>query len=452
MAKTKALTWFAPRSCWKKKHRGRVYYLGPRGVRKSDRAAYQSALSEWRELKQDLEQQHAAAAEQTRRRELIDEHQSLYDYVTGIRDDVPPPGAEPISQVELLTARAAVLSRGLGDEPDFAVEPVADPATHTVGAVIDTYLQSFLRLVKAGTRSMGRYEPLRIHLEQVRIWTADGATAPAGDLLPAAINATFIESFHGRLIEQIANDEISPAYARGKFGSLRQFVRWGFEHEYFELPRNLASKRLSIAAPPTPPQHLTVADLTRIHAAATERTRLLVGLMLNTGMTAKDLSDLRHDEINSKGSRITRQRSKTKGTSKNAPTVSYPLWKENRKLLKKYRAKHPTLALQTTKGEPLVRAWVKDDGAVAKVDSVRLAFGRAVRAANRTGTPAIKATVKQLRSTAANAIEQHPDHKGASSLYLAHSPRSIKDRHYVAANQDQLDRAVRWLGQHLGLS
>jgi hypothetical protein len=49
------LTWFGPRTCWKKFAQGKVYYLGRGQCRgKWDTVGYQAALQEWRRITQDI--------------------------------------------------------------------------------------------------------------------------------------------------------------------------------------------------------------------------------------------------------------------------------------------------------------------------------------------------------------------------------------------------------------
>jgi len=57
------------------------------------------------------------------------------------------------------------------------------------------------------------------------------------------------------------------------------------------------------------------------------RTRLYILLMLNTGCTQVDISELKQSEVDWQRGRITRKRSKT-AKHESAPVVEYPLWQE----------------------------------------------------------------------------------------------------------------------------
>lgn len=70
--------------------------------------------------------------------------------------------------------------------------------------------------------------------------------------------------------------------------------------------------------------------------AAVDRTKLYILLMLNCGMTQKDISDLRVEEVDWQEGRIIRKRSKT-SKHENVPTVSYLLWQETFRLLRQER-------------------------------------------------------------------------------------------------------------------
>jgi integrase len=450
------LTWHAARGQWKKYRKGSTYYLGDSGVKRT-RKTHDQALAEWKRKEAELIATATDTAEADRRATLRQTPPATYQAAALSRGEIIPEvdvvSGDPTNEIGRLLARAAALSAGVADEPDFAVGIDDQPQAQTIGHAIDAYLNFFRTQVEAGQRTRSRYEPLRVHLEKFRTWTPPTSPAEAGKLNTSSISASLLTAWHAHLIQQMADGEAKASYAHDQLGTIKQFVRWAWENELCDMPRNLGSKSLSIPIPSRKPKHLTTEDIQRILAAATDRTRLLIQLMLNTGATAKDLSDLAPDELDIKAGRITRQRSKTRRHGDNVPTVSYTIWPSTINLLKKYREKSGDRVLLTAKGQPLVRDWIRDDGQVGKVDSVRLAFGRAVKAANKSGAEAeIKATVKMLRATAANMLEQHPDHQAITSLFLAHSPRSIKEKHYVAANQQQLDAAVKWLGEYLELA
>ncbi len=118
-----ALTYFAPRQVWKKKHGSKVYYLGPRGVIRSDRAAYAAALAEWKEIEQGLRADNAKSEADERRDRAIAEHGHLHISAQLLRGVMPPgikvivDDGNPTRERHLI--QAAISASGIGDIPDF---------------------------------------------------------------------------------------------------------------------------------------------------------------------------------------------------------------------------------------------------------------------------------------------------------------------------------------------
>lgn len=420
------LSWHAARNQWKKYRAGRTYYLGESGVTRS-RASHDSALREWLTIESDLR----ARADPSDPRSATDSVERALAEQLGRR----LPDAMPIDYVIAMSDR----------DVDQAV---ADESSTTIGGTIEEYLAAFRAQVKVGNRSHGRYEPLRIHLKKFREWAPPSSPIVTGQLPIDAVSSALLTAWHTHLINQIAEDRISAQYAHDLLGSVKQWVRWSWEQELCGLPRNFNSKLLSIAIPPKTVRHFTADEIERLLNAATDRTKLLILLALNIGGTAKDLSDLSRDEVDLRAGAVTRRRSKT-GHHAGVPTVTYRLWPETLRLLKKHRSQSEPRVLLTDKGNPLVHEEMRGEKSV-KSDSVRLAFNRAKSAANKQAADnqrKITRTFKTLRATGANMIDHGP-HKVAD-LYLAHSPRSVKDRHYTSADQEELDRALFWLGKQL---
>ena len=51
----------------------------------------------------------------------------------------------------------------------------------------------------------------------------------------------------------------------------------------------------------------------------------------------------------------------------------------------------------------------------------------------------------QFRKTSASLIHNEPKYRTFNALWLAHSPRSVADRHYNADDDTILDDCVAWL-------
>jgi integrase len=252
--------------------------------------------------------------------------------------------------------------------------------------------------------------------------------------------AGFYEHCLARIAERRKDTEAgwSPDFARYVFATAQTFVTWLAEREAIPPIPTLRSKAFRFRCPPKKVRTWTVDEFRAAVAAATERTRLYLLLGVNCGMLAKDISDLRPDEVDWENGRLRRRRSKTAHHA-NVPVVEYPLWPATFALLKKFRSADPTHVLLTEDKTVLVRP--------GRGDAVFAAYRRL-----RQTLPSFKGTPKQVRSFAASLLESSEEHARFSSLFLGHSPRGVKDQHYVDSRKGQalFDQAVLWLGRQVG--
>jgi hypothetical protein len=59
--------------------------------------------------------------------------------------------------------------------------------------------------------------------------------------------------------------------------------------------------------------------------------------------------------------------------------------------------------------------------------------------------------MKHLRKTASSLLATHPQYKFYCNYYLADSPRSVADSHYVVPSDAEFSEALGWLrGRILG--
>ncbi|MFM7317820.1 MAG: hypothetical protein ACKO5E_12820, partial [bacterium] len=64
----------------------------------------------------------------------------------------------------------------------------------------------------------------------------------------------------------------------------------------------------------------------------------------------------------------------------------------------------------------------------------------------------IRLGMKHLRKTSATMLGQHPQFKFYANHFLADSPKSIADKHYVIASDAEFFEALEWLrGELLGM-
>ena len=221
----------------------------------------------------------------------------------------------------------------------------------------------------------------------------------------------------------------------------KQFITRLAEMKLIAMPGNIRSRRFrfnhSVAAKIETFTVEEVRRLLEVSEGFSERTHLYLLLMLNCGMYQNDIAELRQDEVNWKTGTLTRARSKTR--ERNGPVVTYKLWPETFALLKKHRAEGE-LALTTDEGNPLVKYWL-EDGKMRRYDAIQSAWSRL---AEKMGGK-IRLGMKHLRKTSATLLGQHPHFKFYANHFLADSPKSMADRHYVSANDAEFFEALDWL-------
>jgi integrase len=227
----------------------------------------------------------------------------------------------------------------------------------------------------------------------------------------------------------------------------RTFIEWAYNRDLCPQPKNLR-ERFSFRPPLAAPRTWPVEDFKKAVAEAPEFWRLCLLLMANIGGTQVDVAKLRRDEVDLDKGRITRKRTK-RDHDPNAPVTSYPLWPTTLALLKKFIQHDGKLALLTPKGAPLLVEKFKPDGkSVTTTDSTKRWWFEFRKKLGMQGRQ-----LKGLRKLGATLLDGHPVYERFGEHFLAHSPKKLKDRHYIAesaARQALFDEAVAWLGLQLG--
>ena len=454
------LTWFEPRSCWKKYRQGQTYYLGECGVNKT-RESHAAAMKEWNQKLAELEQ----AESKDEVAAIIRRHGPFASDVAAIKRIHADPEVRDIGGVISDSYIRRVLDEakflGVADHPDAQLPPelVARTRKGTISQIADDYLAMVRAKFDRGERGGGRYDARARDIEQFRAWVSPGHDQPVGNLPADALNARLLASWHQHLSAQVVAGNSTENYGHDRLGTVKTLTRWAWEHEYIDkLPRNIRSRDLAITVRP---QEVTTMDTAMVHAlldAASPRTRALMLLMLNTGMTQKDLADLRPEEYKAGG--ITRKRSKAQSAGTNAPTVTWKLWPATREAIKPFTHETGDHLLTTEQNGPLVTENPKADGhGTSKTDAVRQGYDRLRRKIeNRhkrehpNAQPITIPSVKAFRATSANFLRQSDDYADIAELFLGHTAAKVIDRHYAKARQGKLDEAVAWLGKHLGFA
>ncbi len=366
-------------------------------------------------------------AETIRRREVMGLLERL---LFGDNSSLPPDIAE-----RLPPARAAQVERAV---KELRGEPSSDPQ-RTVQAQVEAWLRKQQAKVATEGMSPVRWNTLRACVSHFAAFLGESADV-------SIINGERLDGFHNFCLSKIG-DRIqdgkagwSARYTQEVFAVARQWIRWLWGKDLIQLPKNLDDRwRFESSSPEI--KTWSTEEIKRVVGEAPGKLKLALLLMLNTGMTQKDVSDLQDTEVNWRDGTITRKRSKSR-KRKNAPTVCYKLWPITFALLKKHRSGKDTVLL-TKSGNSYLR-FIHVNGKLISRDNFAGSF-RQLRERLDFRKP-----MKLLRKTSASLLESHPVYGRLTSLFLGHAPASIKDKHYAQVPQTLFDEAVTWLGQQYG--
>ena len=175
----------------------------------------------------------------------------------------------------------------------------------TIALATEQFLARQKAKVSGGLRSSGRYELLKRCLSHFREFIGGRAGTDR-------LNAVSLEAYHSTLLGEMKNGW-TPDYAVLYMGAAKQFIRWAWRKELIpNLPRNIDDSDLSIETTPKKLKTFSKEEMHFLFSLATERTKLYLLLMLNAGMTQKDIADLTREEVDLDQGWIERKRSKTK--------------------------------------------------------------------------------------------------------------------------------------------
>jgi hypothetical protein len=222
------------------------------------------------------------------------------------------------------------------------------------------------------------------------------------------------------------------ATKKKRWGFWRRFVRYCWScRRLGELPRNLHGFAFDVS--PTRVKRYPLSLVREVLAKLDDRHKLVALLGLNCGMTNVDTGTLTKDAVDLANGTLTRKRVKTADYA-DVPTVTYKLWPETLALLRKLWSDHPTLVLTSIRGTPL---WASEyqEGKEHKKDLISKEWRKL-----KLPIPA-----KAFRSIAATLIESNREYGSRVVYFLGHSPRTIRDRHYVAYDQALFDELLDWL-------
>ncbi|MCA9124729.1 MAG: tyrosine-type recombinase/integrase [Planctomycetaceae bacterium] len=488
---------------WRKKYKGKSYYFdGGRG--KTDRDSYDAALASWEQLKVKLDvaapKKHQADYERAmgkweqvlawcRKHQEAEMADVATEKIASLRKHLSASRPRPVAigdtfegqfdwsvrfpgwdqamkEIAALVVLPPAESRtehsdeplvipprnGWGDDPlrsdlqkwndrlEIATRSAAKPE-QTVRAQVAAYVATKQSAISASELSGGRAYTIQLHLDHFVSWLG-------GDTSVIEISGKTLSDYRLELLRRVEANDWSRVTAKGRMGTVKGFVHWLWQMEAIPtLPRVLDAKAraLQIGTPSASIVVFTLDEISTLLAEASDRTTLYILLMLNCGMTQKDIADLQMAEVDWERRYITRKRSKTKDRE-NVPIVTYALWPETLRLLKQERSSKSTgLVLLNKNGEPLWYEEVQADGKLKKNDNIRNAFARL------TQKTKINKPLKSLKKTSASLIRGNSKYASLESLFLGHAPQSMADKHYAATPQELLDEAIVWLGSKYGI-
>ena len=489
MARTSLMTWVPQRRRWAKKYKGKMYAVSPQalGVEPTKEASYQAANAWW--LRKQAEIDHPPAAlpqlpldpssEAIKRildrtplsslRQMVAQGRAasqILDVLEGASvHDLPPPGPTfpcvgpmPVAEVtvEALGRGESIATECIdgvlkGDFPGQIdpedrreelerlerkvrpTQPVIDP-DRTVGGQVRAWVKLHEAAHVAGNLSAGRYDAYKRNIGVFQEWIGS-------DQEITAITAFKLEEFYTHLCLKIGEKRYSPSYGRSIFGATKQFIKRLAELGLIPLPGNIASKKFKFDDGPKELETFSVEEVRALLAGCdgfSERTKLYLLLMLNCGMYQNDIAELKQTQVDWDQATIKRPRSKTpKG-----PVVTYKLWPETMKLLRKFRSDDPALVLTTERGRPLVFYGVVE-GRLERYDTIQSAYSRLIERVK------IDKPLKVFRKTASSKLEEHEVYGRYAQYFLAHSPGTVAERSYVKPSDKQFFAALAWLRKKL---
>lgn len=423
MSRKRELQWYKPRKCWRKKYKGKAYYLA-KGKGPDDRQSYEAALLEWLQKKAELDgkpQQPSRKTESLTETDTSVPFASLYDHLP---DEIPS------------STRTA---------KDW-----------TIAEVMQAYLDSRRKEAEGKRRT---------------VWTYGGAMSKLHDFLGFAarfkkvwmseIDAHFVRHYREttlslppiRLKDGTAGRPIGKHTARKRLFYFKHWLEWAEENEYIpRLPKNLNRKFCRIEGMPDPtPTTFTVEEVQELFKYASQRCKLYLCLGLNCGYGPTDIATLRQEDVDWDEWEIHRSRTKT-----GAPS-HHSLWHVTMELLLRERNTKSKLVLVDEDGKPLQND--KFEGAVGRTTPIVQSFYRARTRADKHRVKeklprrwnAPNRGIKILRKTGAQWLEDHfPETPHIVKQYLGHKERDVV-RHYRKESYKLLFEALDAMEKHFDL-
>ena len=291
MSRLYRMTWEKARSRWRKMYKGKVYTVTPEtlGVPATKDSSYQAANAWWEAKLNEFENQpntrfdtyirqleEAKAAE-----EFLPEG---YDpIIASIRsmakdDTVTEEDVKPLVTVSSSDLMFGVMLNKISKKPVTSKDL-------TIGLWIDNFLALRMDEVNGKELSVSQFDVIRLCLDNFKKWVGDDSTI-------LKINPELWVRWYRHLL----NWDISTEYKKKNLVNVRNFASWLVEQGLIPPFESLFARRYKFANDKKEVQPLAKNKVKEIIEKSKGRLRLALLLMVNTGMTQIDISNLRRAE------------------------------------------------------------------------------------------------------------------------------------------------------------
>jgi integrase len=329
--------------------------------------------------------------------------------------------------------------------------------SETVATELAAQYQAKEGLAKAGQRAMKTAERFKQKVEHFVRWVG-----PAFPI--ASVTSPTLLDYHGKLCEEIATGKRTAGGAKDQLAAVVHFVRRAYSprESLPKLPKVLeagtASLRFEDAGEGEKRRDSAnwiddLGTLATILKASPERLRLWLYLMMNCGFQQTDVSELTQNEVDWHKGRITDYKRRKGRRRKNVPKVTYPLWPETFRLLKKYRAVQlvpnrdgSPRALLNEKGTRLLGEQTQTDNISSSY--LRVTDGKLkLKGRKKKPLAALRKTSSTLLQHSVSRSAHAKNFTSIVSYFLGQAPSNVAKMHYTPEDTTLLAEGMRWLGE-----
>jgi len=433
------LSWIAALKQWRKRYKGKTYYLGT-GHGKSDRAAYQRALIKWQMKKEEADREDEINKLLLQQQELQEQFKTntdtLYKFIqvgekrkTETDKDIEENKDEYLQQLD---RRFDHIIRG-------ETKPKPKNNKKTIADIVSIFLKEQEQRVKFGLKSPDapkdrRLSPNRYRGIKAQIQTFLVAFGEQEHKDNEEYISKIVKAYRNQQEALVVEDKLAEGTLSQRMKNVRMFWRWAFDnHHISAIPRTLGKLCQGYASKPKA-KAIDVETIRTIFNAANDRVKTSIALSLNCGFYQVDISGLREQHL--KDGYIQNDRQKT-GVSR-----KFKLWDITKQLIEKTANGKDGLLFSSASGGPLVVATLEK-----RSDVIAQAFRDLLKRLKITGF-----SFSNLRDSAATQIERMDP--SLSDSFLSHVDSRMA-KYYIDQQQlttAKLDAAIDQLEKIYGLT